>query len=392
MFQLLLLIIYLSFISLGLPDALLGAAWPSMYRELHVSISYAGAISMIIAFGTIISSLQSDRLTRKLGTGKVTAISVAMTAVALFGFSTSHSFVALCLWAIPYGLGAGSVDASLNNYVALHYESKHMSWLHCMWGIGAAAGPYIMGYVLTNGRSWNSGYRVISVLQIVLTMILIFSLPLWKNRPEIIDDNGQEVSAKALSLREVIRIPGAKEIMVCFFCYCALEQTAGLWASSYLSLYKGVSAETAATFASMFYIGITIGRALCGFVTMKLNDVQMIRLGQVLIAVGILIMFLPFGQTLSLVGLIVIGLGCAPIYPCIIHSTPTHFGADKSQAIIGIQMASAYVGTLLMPPVFGLIANHITVALLPVYLFIILILMFVMHEALTKKSSMHNNG
>ena len=392
MFQLLLLIIYLSFISLGLPDALLGAAWPSMYRELHVSISYAGAISMIIAFGTIISSLQSDRLTRKLGTGKVTAISVAMTAVALFGFSTSHSFVALCLWAIPYGLGAGSVDASLNNYVALHYESKHMSWLHCMWGIGAAAGPYIMGYVLTNGRSWNSGYRVISVLQIVLTMILIFSLPLWKNRPEIIDDNGQEVSAKALSLREVIRIPGAKEIMVCFFCYCALQQTAGLWASSYLSLYKGVSAETAATFASMFYIGITIGRALSGFVTMKLNDVQMIRLGQVLIAVGILIMFLPFGQTLSLVGLIVIGLGCAPIYPCIIHSTPTHFGADKSQAIIGIQMASAYVGTLLMPPVFGLIANHITVALLPVYLFIILILMFVMHEALTKKTSMHNNG
>lgn len=392
MFQLLLLIIYLSFISLGLPDALLGAAWPSMYRELHVSISYAGAISMIIAFGTIISSLQSDRLTRKLGTGKVTAISVAMTAVALFGFSTSHSFVALCLWVIPYGLGAGSVDASLNNYVALHYESKHMSWLHCMWGIGAAAGPYIMGYVLTNGRSWNSGYRVISVLQIILTMILFFSLPLWKNRPEIIDDNGQEVSAKALSLREVIRIPGAKEIMVCFFCYCALEQTAGLWASSYLSLYKGISAETAATFASMFYIGITIGRALCGFVTMKLNDVQMIRLGQVLIAVGILIMFLPFGQTLSLVGLIVIGLGCAPIYPCIIHSTPTHFGADKSQAIIGIQMASAYVGTLLMPPVFGLIANHITVALLPVYLFIILILMFVMHEALTKKSSMHNNG
>lgn len=386
MFQLLLLIIYLSFISLGLPDALLGAAWPSMYRELHVSISYAGAISMIIAFGTIISSLQSDRLTRKLGTGKVTAISVAMTAVALFGFSTSHSFVALCLWAIPYGLGAGSVDASLNNYVALHYESKHMSWLHCMWGIGAAAGPYIMGYVLTNGRSWNSGYRVISVLQIILTMILIFSLPLWKNRPEIIDDNGQEVSAKALSLREVIRIPGAKEIMVCFFCYCALEQTAGLWASSYLSLYKGVSAETAATFASMFYIGITVGRALSGFVTMKLNDVQMIRLGQVLIAVGILIMFLPFGQTLSLVGLIVIGLGCAPIYPCIIHSTPTHFGADKSQAIIGIQMASAYVGTLLMPPVFGLIANHITVALLPAYLFIILILMFVMHEALTKKT------
>ena len=387
MFQLLLIIIYLSFISLGLPDALLGAAWPSMYQELHVSISYAGIISMIIAFGTIISSLQSDRLTRKLGTGKVTAISVAMTAVALFGFSISHSFIALCLWAIPYGLGAGSVDASLNNYVALHYESRHMSWLHCMWGIGAAAGPYIMGYVLTNGRSWNSGYRVISVLQVVLTLILIFSLPLWKNRPQVTDGNGQEVTAKALSLREVVRIPGAKEIMVCFFCYCAVEQTAGLWASSYLTLYKGVSAEIAATFASMFYIGITIGRALSGFITMKLNDVQMIRLGQGLIAVGILIMFLPFGQSLSLAGLIVIGLGCAPIYPCIIHSTPAHFGADKSQAIIGIQMASAYVGTLLMPPVFGLIANHITVALLPVYLLIILVVMVVMHEALTKKTN-----
>ena len=387
MFQLLLIIIYLSFISLGLPDALLGAAWPSMYQELHVSISYAGAISMIIAFGTIISSLQSDRLTRKLGTGKVTGISVAMTAVALFGFSISHSFIALCLWAIPYGLGAGSVDASLNNYVALHYESRHMSWLHCMWGIGAAAGPYIMGYVLTNGRSWNSGYRVISVLQVVLTLILIFSLPLWKNRPQVTDRNGQEVTAQALSLKEVIRIPGAKEIMVCFFCYCAVEQTAGLWASSYLTLYKGVSPETAATFASMFYIGITIGRALSGFITMKLNDVQMIRLGQGLIAVGILIMFLPFGQSLSLAGLIVIGLGCAPIYPCIIHSTPAHFGADKSQAIIGIQMASAYVGTLLMPPVFGLIANHITVALLPVYLLIILVVMVVMHEALTKKTS-----
>lgn len=387
MFQLLLIIIYLSFISLGLPDALLGAAWPSMYQELHVSISYAGVISMIIAFGTIISSLQSDRLTRKLGTGKVTAISVAMTAGALFGFSISHSFIALCLWAIPYGLGAGSVDASLNNYVALHYESRHMSWLHCMWGIGAAAGPYIMGYVLTNGRSWNSGYRVISVLQVVLTLILIFSLPLWKNRPQVTDGNGQEVTAKALSLREVVRIPGAKEIMVCFFCYCAVEQTAGLWASSYLTLYKGVSAEIAATFASMFYIGITIGRALSGFITMKLNDVQMIRLGQGLIAVGILIMFLPFGQSLSLIGLIVIGLGCAPIYPCIIHSTPAHFGADKSQAIIGIQMASAYVGTLLMPPVFGLIANHITVALLPVYLLIILVVMVVMHEALTKKTN-----
>ncbi len=386
MVHLLLVIIYLAFISLGLPDALLGAAWPSMYPQFDVPVSYAGIISMIIALGTVVSSLQSDRLTRKLGTGKVTAISVGITALALFGFSISHSFWMLCLWAVPYGLGAGSVDASLNNYVALHYESRHMSWLHCMWGVGASAGPYIMGYVLTAGRGWNSGYRVIAVLQVVLTAILLCSLPLWKKRPTEVLQDGKVQTAKALSIREVLRLAGAKEILVCFFCYCALEQTTGLWASSYLTLHKGVSADMAAAFASMFFIGITVGRALSGFLTMKLNDVQMIRLGEGIIASGIVVMLLPFGQNLSLAGLILIGLGCAPVYPCVIHSTPAHFGADKSQSIIGIQMACAYVGTCLMPPVFGLIANHITVALLPVYLLIILVLMVIMHELLCKKT------
>lgn len=387
MVHLLLAIIYLAFISLGLPDALLGAAWPSMYPQFDVPVSYAGIISMIIALGTVVSSLQSDRLTKKLGTGKVTALSVLMTAMALFGFATSHSFGMLCLWAIPYGLGAGSVDASLNNYVALHYESRHMSWLHCMWGIGASAGPYIMGYALTAGWGWNSGYHIIAVLQIVLTAILLCSLPLWKQRPAEVLQDGKVQPAKALSVREVLQLAGAREILVCFFCYCALEQTTGLWASSYLTLHKGVSADTAATFASMFYLGITVGRALSGFLTMKLNDVQMIRLGEVIIGIGVLVMLLPFGQSLSLAGLILIGLGCAPVYPCVIHSTPAHFGADKSQAIIGIQMACAYVGTCLMPPVFGLIANHITVALLPVYLLIILVLMVIMHELLCKKTA-----
>lgn len=387
MVHLLLVIIYLAFISLGLPDALLGAAWPSMYPQFDVPVSYAGIISMIIALGTVVSSLQSDRLTKKLGTGKVTALSVLMTAMALFGFATSHSFGMLCLWAIPYGLGAGSVDASLNNYVALHYESRHMSWLHCMWGIGASAGPYIMGYALTAGWGWNSGYHIIAVLQIVLTAILLCSLPLWKQRPAEVLQDGKVQNVKALSIREVLQLAGAREILVCFFCYCALEQTTGLWASSYLTLHKGVSADTAATFASMFYLGITVGRALSGFLTMKLNDVQMIRLGEVIIGIGVLVMLLPFGQSLSLTGLILIGLGCAPVYPCVIHSTPAHFGADKSQAIIGIQMACAYVGTCLMPPVFGLIANHITVALLPVYLLIILVLMVIMHELLCKKTA-----
>lgn len=385
MFQILLVIIYLSFISLGLPDSLLGSAWPAMYTGLQVPVSYAGIISMIIAAGTIVSSLQSDRLTRRLGTGKVTLVSVATTALALFGFSVSGSFTALCLWAVPYGLGAGSVDASLNNYVALHYKSRHMSWLHCMWGVGASVGPYIMGYIMTGGGTWNGGYRSIAVIQTVLTVILFFSLPLWKGRPVISGGSGEEASAEELSLKEVLRILGVKEILICFFCYCALEQTTSLWASSYLTLYKGVPAETAAKYASLFFVGITVGRAVSGFITIRLNDVQMIRLGQCLIGCGIMIMLLPVGETISLIGFIVVGLGCAPIYPCVIHSTPEHFGADKSQAIIGIQMASAYVGSCLMPPIFGLIASHITVSLLPFYLLVILGLMVLMHEMLLKK-------
>ena len=380
----LLVIIYLSFISLGLPDALLGAAWPNMYPEFQVPVSFAGMISMIIAFGTIISSLQSDRLTKRFGTGKVTAVSVGITALALWGFSISHSFILLCLWAIPYGLGAGSVDASLNNYVALHYSSKHMSWLHCMWGIGATLGPYIMGAVLTGGASWNTGYRIISVLQIALTAVLVFSLPKWKGQNI---SSGETIHAKALSLKEILAIPGAKAVMLCFFCYCAIESTTMLWASSYLHLAKGVDAKTAASFAGMFCIGITIGRGINGFIAMKLKDRQMIRMGQAIILAGIIVMILPFGKTVSLVGFSLIGLGCAPVYPCIIHSTPLHFGAERSQAIIGVQMASAYVGTCLMPPLFGLIANHISIRLLPVYLLLLLALMVYMHELLERITS-----
>lgn len=384
MIQLLLAVIYLAFISLGLPDSLLGAAWPTMYPEFHVPVSYAGILSMTISLGTIVSSLQSDRLTKRLGAGKVTAISVAMTALALLGFSTSHSFWPLILWAVPYGLGAGSVDAALNNYVALHFESRHMSWLHCMWGVGAAIGPYIMGYALNGGQGWNAGYLYIGLMQIALTLVLFLSLPLWKRETKGAEK--EDTSTKVLSLREVLSISGAKEIMLMFFCYCAIEQTSGLWASSYLVLYKGISAELAASFASMFYIGITVGRAISGFVTMKLNDTQMIRLGQGIIMAGLLVMILPLNGYVTLAGLIIIGLGCAPIYPCVIHSTPTHFGADKSQAIIGVQMAFAYVGTCLMPPLFGLIANHITVALLPAYLLVFILLMVIMHEKLLRVS------
>lgn len=386
MTHILLAIIYAAFINLGLPDALLGAAWPSMYREIAVPVSSSGFIFMIIAGGTIVSSLQSDRLTKTFGAGKVTAFSVLLTAVALFGFSISRSYTALCLWAIPYGLGAGSVDASLNNYVALHYASRHMSWLHCMWGIGASAGPYVMGAALTGGYGWNTGYRSIAVLQFGLSAVLLVSLPLWRKRQDGQDDSKSH-KAQPLSLRQVAAIPGATEIMLTFFCYCAVEQTANLWASSYLVLYHGLSAEAAAGLASLFFTGITAGRFLSGFLTLKLSDIQMIRLGQGGIAAGIFMLVLPFGKTSALLGLGLIGLGCAPVYPSIIHATPAHFGQDKSQAMIGVQMAAAYAGTCLMPPLFGLVANHITVALMPLYLAALLLVMIVMHEKMLAKTA-----
>ncbi len=382
MIHLLLAIIYLAFISLGLPDGLLGAAWPAMYPAFGVPLSFAGVVSMLIAACTVVSSLLSDRLTHRFGAGRVTAVSVAMTAAALLGFSFAEGFWMLCVLAIPYGLGAGGVDAALNNYVALHYTSRHMSWLHCMWGIGALLGPMIMGYMLT-GPGWHRGYRAVAVLQGLLTVVLLASLPLWKKRG-VSSTTDEPSSERALSLREVVAIPGAKEIMVTFFGYCALEQTAGLWAGSYLVLCRGVDVETAAFLASLFYIGITAGRAVSGFVTMKLSDTQMIRLGLSIIAVGVLCVLLPLPQWAAIVGLILVGIGCAPVYPCIIHSTPERFGETRSQALIGVQMASAYVGTCLMPPLFGLVANHISAALFPLYLLGILALMTWMHERVVR--------
>ena len=381
MVSLLLAIIYLSFISLGLPDSVLGSAWPSMYGELGVPISFAGIISMIVAVGTVVSSLASDYLTKKLGAGCVTAISVGMTALSLLGFSLSNSFWMLCLIAIPYGLGAGSVDAALNNYVALHFASRHMSWLHCMWGIGTIIGPNIMGYALTTGKGWASGYRYVSSIQIILTLVLIISLPIWKSKtgsPEI-------EKGKPISPFKAMKIKGAKEIMVAFFCYCALESTAMLWAASYMNLHNGISAEKSASLASIFFIGITFGRFLNGFLTYKFNDTQMIRIGQTLIMLGAGLLILPFGWVTGLIGFIFIGLGCAPIYPSIIHSTPIHFGQDKSQAMIGIQMASAYTGSCLMPTLFGLIANHINVNLLPLFLALLNIAMIISYGVLFGK-------
>ncbi len=380
----LLIIIYLSFISLGLPDSLLGSAWPSMYVRMGVPVSYAGIVSMIVAGGTIIASFFSEKIIRRLGTGKVTVISVSMTAVALFGVSVSRNFFELCIWAVPLGLGAGSVDAALNNYIALHYKAKHMSWLHCFWGIGATTGPVIMSYCLQYGGRWNQGYLTIGIIQFCLVAVLFLSLPLWK---KVGEESAQleETPKSSLKLGELLKLPGAKPALVSFFCYCSLEATAGLWGSSYLVIVKGIAAETAAKWISLFYFGITFGRFLSGFITMKLNQRQMIRLGQAILACGVMLLLLPFGSLLLLAGFFLIGLGCAPIYPSLLHETPVNFGSEHSQAIMGIQMACAYVGTTFMPLLFGMLAVHISYTLFPIYLGILLLLMIAMVEALHKR-------
>ena len=383
MASLLLPVIYLAFISLGLPDSLLGSAWPSMVGELGANLSWAGIVSMIISAFTIVSSLCSERLNARFGTGGVTAGSVLLTAAALLGFSSCTRFWQLCLWAVPYGLGAGSVDAALNAYVSLHYESRHMSWLHCMWGVGASIGPVIMGQALAGG-SWQGGYRIISVLQFALTLILFFSLPLWKRTGKAKD--GEDFTPEHRSIPQLLRLPGVPQVLLCFFCYCALEATAGMWAASYCTLVRGIDANTAANWTSTFYLGITIGRGICGFLTMKITDQNMIRLGQGVIALGVLLVLLPAGQTVLVAGLVAIGLGCAPVYPCIIHETPANFGRSLSLAMTGLQMAFAYVGTCLMPPLFGLLAQCVSPALYPWYLGVLLVVMFVRAESLPRRT------
>ena len=385
----LLALIYISFISLGLPDSLLGSSWPIMHAEISVPVSFAGIISAVMFIGTIISSLYSDRLLKRFGAGKVTAVSTAMTAVALFGFSISNSFWMLILWSIPYGLGAGAIDAILNNYVALHYKAQHMSWLHCMWGVGASISPYIMSFALIKLENWSFGYLIVAGIQIALSIVIFASIPAWKKNGE--EAQTETSSAKALKFKEIFSIKGAIPCFLTFFGYCALELTTSLWASSYLVEKWEFSPEIAAGFASMFYIGITLGRFANGFLAMKLSDHSLIRMGMAIIALGITLLLLPLSSTLALIGFIVVGLGCAPIFPCIIHMTPDVFGAENSQAMIGVQMAFAYTGFLIMPPLFGVIAEQISISLLPIFLLMLLLLMFVTHEIVIKKEKCNKN-
>ena len=367
MITLLLAIIYAAFISLGLPDILLGAAWPVMEQDLNVPLSFGGLLFMIISCGTILSSLLSDKITRRLGAGLVTAISVGLTAVALFGFSISRNYAQLCLMAVPFGLGAGAIDAALNNYVALHFTGRHMNWLHACWGIGATVGPYVMSYALGAGIGWRSGYGIVSTLQLVLTLVLFLSLPLWKKRQQT--NEGDADYEAPIGLRDAVKIRGVKSILLAMFGYCMIETTAGMWTSTYLVEHRHIDTQTAAAFASLFYIGITVGRIISGFLSDRLGDKKMIRIGGGLILSGLALIALPLPtHYLVLGGLVLLGLGCAPVYPAVIHSTPTHFGRENSHAIVGIQMASAYTGATVMPPIFGLIAQYVHIGLFPLYM------------------------
>lgn len=376
MYSFLLALIYLAFISLGLPDSLLGAGWPVMHTELGVSVSFMGIISMVISGGTIVSSLLSDKLTHKFGTRTVTVTSVLLTVAALFGFSFSGSFYMLIIFAVPYGLGAGAIDAALNNYVALHYKAKHMSWLHCFWGVGAIISPFIMSFALKN-LNWNSGYRIVGFIQLAIALLLLVTLPVWK-----INKTESTADTKRVGLTAALKIKGVPFLLIGFFAYCAAEATAMYWASTYFTEVKGISGDRAASFAALFYIGITLGRFASGFITERLGDRRMILLGTGILACGIMILLIPVRSYMTaFAAFLVIGFGCAPIYPCIIHSTPANFGAENSGAIIGIQMASAYVGSTFIPPLFGLFGNAVGFSVMPVYLLAFFALMIIMTEA-----------
>lgn len=378
MATILLIIIYIAAVSLGLPDSLLGAGWPAMCGDLEGTISWAGTIGMVISAGTILSSLYSYQLIRKFGIGKVTVASVSITALALMGFSMSREFIHLCLWAVPYGLGAGCVDVALNNYVALHYKSRHMSWLHCLWGVGAAIGPLIMGKCLMGGLKWTAGYQITGILQILLTTVLFCVLPFWEKTDLRMEKRKHR--DRFLTLKEVFHLSGAGAVMTAFFCYSALESTAGLWAGAYMVFFKGIDVGMAASWTSLFYLGIVSGRFLVGFITDYVGDKNMIRIGQLIAVSGIACLMLPEEIFFLQIGMIFLGFGLAPIYPSLLHATPIQFGEEKTQIIMGVQMAFAYAGSILMPPLLGWIAEFVTIRSYPVYLLALLIMMFFMVE------------
>ena len=379
----LLIIIYIAFISLGLPDSLLGAAWPAMSGDMGAPLSVAGVVSMIVAGGTIISSLTSNRLIHRFGTGRVMLVSVVATALALMGFSFSSSLWMICLLAIPLGLGGGAVDAALNNYVALHYQARHMNWLHCMWGVGATAGPVILASSISGAGGWAGGYRTISIIQFALVAILACSMPLWR----IVESRSLNNPAEGKSYvthKQALRTPGVKLALLTFFCFVGFEASAGLWASSYLVTQKGLDAATAALWASMFFGGIMAGRAVSGVLSIKLNNKLMIRIGLGIALAASILLVLPLPAEFSMAGFILLGLGSAPLYPSMVHETPRRFGKVVSQAAIGLQMACAYIGSTFLPPLEGLLSRWLSLALIPWAILILVCGGILMSEVLNR--------
>lgn len=380
--RLLLGVIYLAFVSLGLPDSLLGPAWPMMYVDLQVPVHFAGIISMIAAGGTVVSSLLSARLINRLGVAPITTFSVLVTALALLGFSVSQHFSYLCLLAVPLGLGAGCVDAGLNNYVALHYRARHMNWLHSFWGVGAAMGPMIMAAYLSVGEAWTSGYRSVGWIQLALFAVLLASTPLWVRNTASSGHPKEEGTHR--SFYELLKIKGVNQALVVFFCYCTIEATFGLWGASFLVFTRGVEPEDAAKLISVYFMGITAGRFASGFLSERLSNKQLVYLGEGLIGLGLLVLLLPV-NALFLPGFLLVGLGCAPIFPSLLHDTPRNFGKKHSQAIMGMQMASAYVGITLMPLLFGKLASYTGHAVLPGFLGTMLAIKIAMTWSLIRK-------
>ena len=396
MATLFLIIIYLSFISLGLPDSLIGVAWPVMQPDIGASFESAGLLSMVVAGGTIVSSLASGKIIERLGTGLVTLISCIMTAGALFGFSFAPSLAWLILLAIPLGLGAGAVDSGLNHYVATHYKAHHMSWLHCFWGVGATAGPIIMSfYIASNG--WRNGYTAVAFVQFGLVILLFVTLPLWKKVAALHQSSGPQtngtdstvggegqINAPDHSSIKPLKIRGVKVTLIAFLFYCGVEMTVGLWGASFLVGIKELSAETAATWVSMYYGGITVGRLITGFITLKVSNQTLIRMGQITALCGAVLLLLPLHSIFALFGLVLIGLGLAPIFPCLLHETPVRFGKEHSSRIMGYQMAVAYTGTTFLPPLFGVLASQWTIALFPVVVFLFIVAMFMGSEKVNR--------
>jgi fucose permease len=390
MATLFLLLIYAAFISLGLPDALLGVAWPVMQVDFAVPFGSAGFVSMVVSGGTIVSSLLSGRVLKRFGTGRVTFVSVALTAFALLGFSLTPGFIWLLLLAIPLGLGAGSVDSGLNDYVARHYEARHMSWLHCFWGIGAMSGPVIISQFMIRDESWRNGYLTVAIIQFALVALLFFALPLWDRvaklsgkhviepTPTTSDQSVQTTPHK--SVFYPLRVTGVNSVLIIFLFYCGVESTMGLWGSSFLVKVKGLDVATAATWVSLFYGSITLGRFISGFVTMTMSSKTLIRAGEIGILLGVILLLVPLPEIFTLASFILIGLGCAPIFPSMLHETPARFGAEDAQSIMGFQMAVAYIGATFLPPIFGFIASNTSFAIMPFFLVVYIALMFVNSE------------